>query len=333
MINRPAYLKTAVICAIALFAAAVLSLMLGSANISPDKLFAVFFGKGDPAVARILLHVRIPRTIAAILAGGALAAAGVVIQSVLANPLASPNIIGVNAGAGVCVVICAAFFPAAAWLIPAAAFAGAFLALLLIYTIARLTGASRITLVLVGIAVSSILSACIDAVVTVVPDALANFNAFRIGNISGVVMEKLYIPSAYILTAVVLLFSLSHELDVLALGEETAASLGMNTGKYRFFLLLGVAMLSGAAISFSGLLGFVGLIVPHAARFLVGNESRRLLPVSVLIGGAFVVLSDVLARVLFAPYEIPVGIVMSFFGGPFFLWLLIRRKGGRTDNA
>jgi iron complex transport system permease protein len=316
-----------------LFAAVLFSLTLGSADISLKELSSAAVGRGEYAVVSVLLNVRIPRTAAAVLAGSALSAAGVVIQSVLGNPLAGPNIIGVNAGAGVSAVICAAFLPAATWIMPTAAFLGALIAMLLIYAVARLTGASRITLVLAGIAVGSILSACIDAIVTIVPEALVSVNAFRIGSISGTVLKKLYIPGAYIFAAVVLLFSLGHDMDVLALGDETASSLGMNTKKYRFLLLLCAAMLSGASVSFSGLLGFVGLIIPHAARFFVGSESRRLLPVSVLMGGAFVTLCDVLARILFAPYEIPVGIVMSFIGGPFFLWLLIRRKGGRTDNA
>ena len=333
MANKLTYAKTISICVIVLFGALVLSLTLGSADISITELFFSLVGKGDTAIIRILEHVRLPRTIAAILAGSALAGAGVVIQSVLGNPLAGPNIIGVNAGAGVCVVICAAFLPATTWLLPTAAFLGALTAMLLVYAIARLTGASRITLVLAGIAVSSILSACIDAIVTVVPDTLINVNAFRIGSIAGITMDKLYLPGVYILATIILLFSLGHELDVLALGDETAASLGMNTKRYRFFLLFGAAMLSGAAVSFSGLLGFVGLIIPHASRFFVGNEARRLLPVSVLMGATFVTLCDVLARILFAPYEIPVGIVMSFIGGPFFLWLLIHRKGGRTNNA
>ena len=213
------------------------------------------------------------------------------------------------------------------------AFLGAVVAMLLIYTLARLTEASRITLVLAGIAVSSILSACIDAIVTLVPETLVNVNAFRIGSIAGMTLNKLYIPGLYIFTSIILLFSLGHELDVLALGDEMAASLGMNVKRYRLFFIFGAAMLSGAAVSFCGLLGFVGLIIPHASRFLVGNEVRRLLPISVLLGAAFVTLCDILARVMFAPYEIPVGIVMSFIGGPFFLWLLIHRKGGRTSNA
>ena len=333
MAGRLVFRKALFFCLLALTGAFILSLMLSSADISTRDLFLSFSGQGDPAILRIIQHVRLPRTIAAVLAGSALAGSGLIIQSVLGNPLAGPNIIGVNAGAGMFVVLCAAFLPAGIWLLPTAAFLGALIAMLLVYAIARLTGASRITLVLAGIAVSSILSACIDAIVTLLPDTLNNVNAFRIGSIAGTTLNKLYIPGAYILFCILLIFFLGHELEVLALGDETAVSLGLNIKKYRFLFLLGAAILSGAAVSFCGLLGFVGLIVPHASRFLVGNEVRRLFPISILLGGTFVTLCDVLARVLFAPFEIPVGIVMSFIGGPFFLWLLIHRKGGRTNNA
>lgn len=241
------------------------------------------------AVLRIFLHVRLPRT---------LAVSGVIIQSVLANPLAGPNIIGVNAGAGFFVVLCAAFLPRWPAAVPTAAFLGAMAAMLLVYAIARATRASRIALVL-----------------------------------SGAAMKSLAVPGAYILAGILLAFSLHCEMDLLSLGDDTAKSLGLRVGKFRFLLLLTASVLAGAAVSFAGLLGFVGLIVPHGARFFVGSESRWLLPVSALSGAAFVCVCDVLARILFAPFELPVGIVMSFLGGPFFLYLLIRRKRGRTDNG
>ena len=306
--------------------AAVLSLLLGSAAFSPAELWKAAAGGADAAVLRIFLHVRLPRTLACILAGSALAVSGVIIQSVLANPLAGPNIIGVNAGAGFFAVLCAAFLPTAAFL-------GALAAMLLVYAIARATRASRIALVLSGVAVSSVLSAGIDAVVTLLPDTLTGASSFRIGGVSGAAMKSLAVPGAYILAGILLAFSLHCEMDLLSLGDDTAKSLGLRVGKFRFLLLLTASVLAGAAVSFAGLLGFVGLIVPHGARFFVGSESRWLLPVSALSGAAFVCVCDVLARILFAPFELPVGIVMSFLGGPFFLYLLIRRKGGRTDNG
>lgn len=314
----------------AVFLGAVLaSLLLGSVTIRPGQLLRA--GEDD-RVRRILLYVRLPRTLGAALAGMALAASGSIIQSVMGNPLAGPNLIGVNAGAGLVAVLCAAFLPGVPGAVTTGAFLGALGAMLLIYALASVTGASRMTLILAGIAVGNILSSGIDAVVTLVPDALMGASAFRIGSLEDVTMEKLYLPAAYIGIGLILALGMSREMDILALGEETALSLGLNTKGYRFRLLLTAAMLAGAAVSFCGLLGFVGLLIPHVARFLVEGESRQRLPVAVLAGGSFVLICDVLARVLFAPYEIPVGIIMSFLGGPFFLWLLIRGKGGHGGN-
>lgn len=325
--RKPDYPLLLLLCILLFLISAGLSLLLGSASLSLSELFFP-----DDSVRRILLHVRLPRTLAAALAGIALASSGAIIQTVMGNPLAGPNLIGVNAGAGLAAVLCTALLPALPGAMATGAFLGALAAMLLIFSVAKATGASRTTLILSGIAVSSILSAGIDAVVTLVPDAVMGISAFRIGSLQSVAVNKLLLPAVYISLALLLSFSVCNEMDVLSLGDETARSLGLNTGKYRFLLLLAASMLSGSAVSFCGLLGFVGLIVPHAARFFTGNESRKLLSISALMGGAFVMLCDVLARVLFAPYEIPVGIVMSFLGGPFFLWLLIRKKGGRSHD-
>lgn len=321
------------LCAAGLLASVALSLCLGAVPIGLDELFTSLFSQESTPALRILLHVRIPRTLGAVLAGSGLAVAGVVIQSVLNNPLAGPNIIGVNAGAGLFAVLCCAFFPALPSLMPAAAFLGALLAVLLVYFIARTTGASRITLVLAGVAVNSFLNAGTDTVTTLVPDALLGSHIFRIGGLAGVSMSQLFPAGYYILLGGLAAWLLRNELDVLALGEDTAKSLGLPVGLFRFLLLLIAAALAGASVCFAGLLGFVGLIVPHAARFLVGSDSRWLIPASALLGSAFLTFCDVLSRLLFAPYELPVGILMSFLGGPFFIYLLIiQKKGGRLHD-
>lgn len=330
-VGRIPYAGILAISVLMLLLAVLAGLVLGSASISLKQLAAAALGGGEAGVRQVLLYVRLPRTLAAVLAGAALACSGAVIQSVMNNPLAGPNLIGVNSGAGLAAALCTAFFPGSVWAMPTAAFLGALGACLLIYGIAKVSGASRMTLVLAGIAISSVLSAGIDAVVTLVPDAVMGVSAFRIGSLDGVTLMQLGMPGVYIGAALVIGLCLANEMDVLGLGEETARSLGMNTGVYRFLLLMIAALLSGAAVSFCGLLGFVGLIIPHGVRFFTGNESRKLLPVCMLAGSTFVLLCDVLARILFAPFQVPVGVVMSFFGGPFFLWLLIRRKGGRAE--
>lgn len=312
--------------AAAALAAAVLSLCLGAVTVSPGELAAVVFGgQRTGTAAQILLYVRIPRTLGCLLAGAALACSGAIIQTVLANPLAAPNIIGVNSGAGVGAALCCALFPTAAAALPFASFAGAFAGVMLVLLIAERAGASRITLVLAGVAISGMFSACIDAVLTVYPDALIGYSDFRIGGMANLTVQRIAPAGWMIVLCLAAAFVFSNEMDVLALGSDTAQSLGLPVRRVRVLLLMIAAALAGAAVSFAGLLGFVGLIAPHMARRLVGSEGRFLLPACAFGGAALLTVCDILARVLFAPYELPVGIVLSLAGGPFFLWLLFRR--------
>lgn len=310
---------------------AVLSLCLGSTALSPVQLWEGA-ACGDPThpVYRIFWFVRLPRTCGCLLAGAALAVSGAIIQSVLANPLAAPNVIGVNSGAGLAVTVCCVLFPDAVGLTPLFAFLGAFAGVMLVLFIAERTGASRITLVLAGVAVSNLFSAGVDALVTLVPEALSGYSDFRIGGLANVPMNRIAPAFWLILAALALAFSLHNELDVLALGRETAQSLGLPVRPLRIALLAIAAALAGAAVSFSGLLGFVGLIVPHMIRRLLGGDGRFLLPACALGGGALLTFCDLLARLIVAPYELPVGVVLSFVGGPFFIWLLLKQRGGRT---
>ena len=319
-----------VICIILLIFTAVLALCAGSRWISPIELFGDIINGNISQDMRIVLYIRLPRLLGAVLAGSALAVAGAVIQAVLGNPLAAPNIIGVNSGAGLFTVLCAALFPSLPSLRPAAAFLGALAAVMLVYGIVRKTGASRMTIVLTGIGVSSLLNAFIDTVTTLYPDVLTGTAAFKTGGVSGVNISSLFPAWIFIIIGLIVSFMLSHDLDVLALGENTAGSLGMNVGAVRFVCLMAAAVLAGAAVSFSGLIGFVGLIVPHISRKISGSsENTAVLPLCAVIGAIFLTLCDTAARTLFDPYEMPLGIVVSYIGVPFFLWLLIRKKEAR----
>ena len=203
-------------------------------------------------------------------------------------------------------------------------------AVLMVVLLARKTGASRGTVILAGVAINSILGAFREAVTTLVPDAAMLSGEFRVGGFSSVVSARVLPAGILIAASLILTMTLCNELDVLALGEETAQGLGMSVKRVRTIFLLLTALLAGAAVSFAGLLGFVGLLVPHIARRLVGGESRFLLPMSILLGAGFVTACDLIARMLFAPYELPVGILMAVIGGPFFLALLLRGKGGHS---
>lgn len=320
------------LCAAAVLAA-LLSICLGAVPVALPEVFRTLLGGGAGTVqARIVLYARLPRTCGCLLAGAALALSGAVIQGVLNNPLAAPNTIGVNAGAGLMAALCCGLFPGAAVLVPLAAFAGALAGVLLVLAIAERTGASRITLILAGVAVSSMFSAGIDAVVTFVPDALNGYSDFRIGGLANVSMARIAPAFWVILAAAVAVLSLSGELDILLLGTDTAQSLGLAAKPMRLLFLALAAALAGAAVSFAGLLGFVGLIVPHIMRRLVGEESFVLLVSSALGGAILLTVCDLAARTLFAPYELPVGIMLAFVGGPFFIWLLLHQRGGRTHD-
>lgn len=287
--------------ALAVVLAALAGLCFGSQGYTPLQLWQAWCS-GDPqnAVYRVLLHVRWPRTLAGLLAGSALAA-----------------------------LCAAALWPAHPNAVQPAAFAGALAAALLVYGLALGAGVSRTTLVLAGLAVSGMLTAGMNTIKLLYPDAIAGASDFLVGGLSGVTLSGLKGAVLYLITGTLLALLLAADLNVLCLGEQSAASLGLHIGAVRFLGILAAALLAGAAVSFAGLLSFVGLLAPHIARRLVGNNHRILLPAAMLLGAAFVVLCDVLARCLFAPFELPVGILLSLIGGPFFLGLLLHGRGRR----
>ena len=312
-------------------AALVLSLCLGAAGIPLPRLWEALVHGGEGIEARVLWYARAPRAAACLLAGAALSVSGAVIQSVLANPLAAPNIIGVNAGAGLAVSVCCAV-GASGWAAAGAAFFGALGAVMLVVALAQRTGASRSTVALGGVAVGSFLSAVTEAVAVLSPEAGVGTADFRVGGFSAVSPARLAPAGALILLALAAAFSQCSELDVLSLGEETAHGLGLGVRRMRLAFLTIAALLAGASVSFAGSLGFVGLVVPHIARRFTGGESRWLLPMCALSGGALVTLCDLAARLLFAPYELPAGVLLSAVGAPFFVLLLLRRRRGRIHD-
>ena len=302
----------------------VSALCFGSVPVSLEEGFsALLSGDFDHPALRILLHLRLPRALGGMLSGMALAVAGVLIQAVLHNPMAAPNIIGVNSGAGLFAVLMLAVFPTSVRFLPIGAFFGAVVSCLCIYVISLKTGANRMTVTLVGIAVSSVLNAGINTVKTLYPDSVYDADAFMIGGLSGITFSKIFLPSILIVFGFLAAILLARDVDILALGDDTAKSLGMNVKGMQLLFLCLASILAGSAVSFSGLLGFVGLVVPHIARRLVGQNHRWLIPISALGGGILVLICDLFSRILFAPYELPVGILLSFVGGPFFIFLIL----------
>ena len=305
-------------CFLALAAAAFMGIAFGAVSLSPKEVLDGIMDGEATANGRIIYCVRLPRVLGGFLAGAALAVSGAVIQAVLGNPLASPNIIGVNAGAGFAVVLSLAIFPTTFGVRSLAAFIGALAAVMLVYFIARKTGASKITLVLAGVAISSLFNAGTDTVTTFVPDTLSGLSDFRIGGLEGISLGALSPAWVLIIAGITAVILLGHDIDVLALGDSTAFTLGMNVKLLRFVLL-----------TLAALLGFIGLIIPHIAEKLTGSSHTLKIPVCALMGAVFTSMCDLLARTLFAPHEIELGIVVSYIGVPFFIYLLLRKKGGK----
>lgn len=319
---------------IALLLSIVASCSLGASGISPRELVrAVFSGDRESAAARIFWYVRLPRLLAAILAGAALSTSGLLLQSVLRNPLAAPGVIGINSGAGLSSLLCMVLLPGAAKLVPFAAFCGACLSAFAVYLLARLTGASKSTIVLAGVAVNSILGACMDAIVTLVPDAVVSRSAFSIGGFANTTMQQLAFAAPLAAIALLTALLLRRELGVMALGDDVAHSLGLKVDLFRAIFLVAAAMLAGAAVSFAGLIGFVGLISPHMSRMICKNDSHLQISITIAFGASLCLICDLIARTAFAPYELPVGIVLSFLGAPFFLYLLLNRKKRSRHDA
>ena len=309
---------------------AVTSLCLGNVHFTPVQLISLFRGQGDKVSRSILLYARLPRTLASLAAGAGLAVSGAVLQNVLANRLASPGIIGVNAGAGLGVTLCCAAGALSGLAVSCAAFGGSLITVLFIFLFSHRTNASKTTVILGGVALNSILNAVCESVTVLDTDVAMLSIDFRVGGFSAVSYMRLLPAAGLIALALAVLFTLCNELDVVTLGDETAQGVGLRVGRYRMLFLVLAALLAGAAVSFAGLLGFVGLIVPHFVRRFTGNESGRLLPMCAVAGAGFGALCDMAARLLFAPYELPVGILMSVVGGPVFLYMLIRHKGGHA---
>lgn len=314
-----------VIMAAVLGITAAAALMLGSAGISPaDAVRTLIFG-GEGTASVIMRTIRLPRVLAAFLAGTGLSVSGTLLQGVTDNGLASPNIIGVNSGAGFLTILLLSFFPTAYTALPFTAFFGALVTTLLIVGIAGRIGTSRITVILAGMVLTTILNSGISLIALINTDVLAAYNYFSVGGIGGISLDRLAVPAVFIAVSFAASVLLSPRIDALCLGDSLAASLGIRVARLRTVCLIAASASAAASVSFAGLLGFVGLIVPHMTKLLVGGGIRRRILASPFVGGSLVILADLLGRTVVAPTEIPVGIVMAAIGAPFFLILLLRR--------
>ena len=315
---------------------------LGAVSISPlnivkmtvDKVLPIDLSPTwQPTDETILFQIRFPRVIAGALVGAALASAGVLFQGLLRNPMADPYIIGTSAGAAfgatVAMMLPISLALLSFGLVPIAAFVGALGAVLLVYNLARVGGKTPVvSMLLAGFAVSAMLTAVMFFMVTLSgkPGLLQNVYSFLMGSVSVSGWSKIVVVAPLVVGGIIAARLLAFRLNAFALGEEGAAYLGINVERDKILVLALGSLLTAAAVSISGLVGFVGLVVPHAMRLVLGPDHRLLLPSAALLGAAFLVLADLLARTMFAPTEIPLGILTALIGAPFFVYLLRRTR-------
>jgi iron complex transport system permease protein len=322
-----------------LFATALVGLLVGAAGLEPagvlaalaDRLPLVTVESGlTPVQESVLFELRLPRVLLAAVVGGALALAGAGYQGVFRNPLADPYLLGAAAGAGLGATVVIVYAPGltigGVAIVPAAAFVGALFGVGLAYGLGATTGRAggTATLLLAGVAVASFLTAVQTFVLQSRAEALQRVYAWILGQLGAADWSDLRLVLPYVAVSTVTLLLHGRLLDVLAVGDDEAASLGLRAQRVRLTVLVAASLATAAAVAVSGLIGFVGIVVPHIVRRLTAGSYRVVLPLSLLVGAAFLVLADVVARTAIAPAELPIGVVTAFVGAPFFaalLWL------------
>jgi len=316
-----------------LMAAVLASLAMGAAQLSLGQVVAALFGgaAADTTHRAIVWDLRLSRLILAMLIGGGLAAAGAAFQGLFRNPLADPYVVGASGGAalGATLAIAAGWTITGAGLgpVPLAAFLGALLAVAIVYSVAEIGGmASAITMLLAGAALSTVLSAMVTMVMTLNDRSLHEVFAWTLGGLSGRGWPHVQALWFYLVGGTLTLWLFSRPLDALSCGEETAQTLGLPLWQARTAIVGAATVTTAAAVAAGGTIGFIGLIAPHVARLIVGSSHVRLIPASALVGALLLVIADDISRTLFAPVEIPVGVMTALLGGPFFLYLLKTRQ-------
>lgn len=323
--SRPLWLVALFVAVVGL---SILSLAIGAREVSWSDVVAALRGHAD-GIGEAAVTMRMPRTLLALSAGAALGLAGTVMQGVTRNPLADPGILGVNMGAALAVVIGVAWFgmtSAHAYIWSAILGAGA--TAVFVYTVGSLGrgGATPLKLTLAGAATSVAFASLVIAVVLPRADIAGGIRSWQVGGVGGATFERLAAVAPFLVVGMLVCLASARKLNSLALGDEIAAGLGERVARARGIASLGAVLLCGATTAVCGPIGFVGLVVPHVCRLLVGTDHRWLLPFSMLAGGALLLAADIIGRIAARPSELEVGIVTAFVGAPFFIWIVRRQK-------
>ncbi len=300
---------------------------MGPADLSPSTAWGGLLGRGDATAITIVRDLRLPRVVLAFLVGGSLAVTGAVLQALVRNPLADPYLLGLSGGAGLGAVVAISLRLGGAWTVPLAALVGALLSIALVYQLAVVSGSVLDTRVLLlsGVVVGAFAASIMGAIMAIsTAPEVRNALLWLLGGFDAASWRALGVFAAYAAIPLVVIYRQSRPLDLMSLGEEPAGFLGADVERLKRVLFLAASLLTAVAVAVSGIIGFVGLVVPHAIRILWGHLHRALLPAAFLLGGALLTAADALARTAFAPLTLPVGVVTALIGVPLFV-VLVRR--------
>lgn len=311
---------------IILVAVSIYGLTYGSVSIPLIDMWHVLIGEGESVYRKIMMDLRLPRVLIGLLVGACLAASGAILQGVMRNPLADPGIIGVSAGGGLAAMITMVLLPQYSYFLPMAAFLGALSSSVLIYLLAWDRGTSPVKIILAGVAINALLGALTNGIMVLYSDRVQAVLPWLAGGLNGRSWYHLAFMAPYAFVALALSILAIKPANMLLFGDDVAKLLGQKVEIQRLLLILLASLLAGTAVSVAGLIGFVGLVVPHMMRLLIGDDYRFLMPLSILGGAILVVLADTIARSWFDPVELPVGILLACLGAPFFLTLLKKRR-------
>lgn len=325
MISTKKKIAAFILTAAGLLVLFLFSVNTGSLKVSPKELFMGLFVEYNPDVATVY-DLRFPRIFIAMLGGAATAVSGVLLQAVLKNPLADPGIIGISSGASLAAVLITAFFPALYFFTPLFAFLGGMLAFLLVYSLSYKGGLSPLRIILVGVAVDAMFSGIMSAFNSGTGSNYSGVASIVNANITMKTWEDVRTLFGYALVGLIASLFVTGQCNLLSLEEKTAGSLGVNVTRSRLVISVIAVLLAGISTAVIGPISFLGLIVPHIARLLVGSSHRVLVPYSMLLGAFTLLLADTVGRTIAAPYEISASVIMSVVGGPFFILLLRRSK-------
>jgi iron complex transport system permease protein len=314
-----------VLTAVAMFILFIFAVNTGSLKVTPSELFSGLFIEYNPDVATIY-DLRFPRIFIAMLGGAATAVSGVLLQAVMKNPLADPGIIGVSSGASLVAVIVTAFFPSLFFLTPMLAFIGGLIAFMLVYSLSWNGGLSPLRIILVGVAVNALCTGLMSAFNSATGSSYTGVASIVNANITQKIWDDFQTLAVYVVIGLIASFFVTNQCNLLSLEYKTARSLGMNVTRSRIVISVTAVLLASISTAVVGAISFLGLIVPHIARLLVGSNHKVLVPYSILLGAFTLLLADTIGRTVASPYEISAAVVMSVIGGPFFIFLLRRSK-------